>query len=66
MGEKDIEKDTDSELSVKDVEDSLPKVTAREGPSIYLDTGKQRMRYRKRWWQLWCVNVFILAVYTEY
>ena len=53
MSEKDVEKDTDSEVSVSPVEDASPKFAPREGRKLYLDTGEQRVRYRKHWWQLW-------------
>ena len=56
MGEKDVEKDTDSDASVKDVETAIPKFTGREGRKIYLDTGEQRVRCRNHWWQFWSVS----------
>lgn len=46
------EKDTES-ISTKEVEEVSPKVQAREGPKIVLDTGEQRVRFRRRWWQIW-------------
>lgn len=53
MDDKYVEKDTDSEVSLNEVEGGSPKPTAREGPKLFLDTGNERMRYRKNWWQLW-------------
>lgn len=54
MSEKDCEKDTDSVLT-KEVGDkdasTLPK--GREAPKLVLDSGEERVRYRRQWWQMW-------------
>jgi hypothetical protein len=46
------EKDTES-IETKAAEDLSPKPKAREGPKVFLDSGLERIRFRKRWWQLW-------------
>ncbi|KAI0694596.1 ABC protein [Cytidiella melzeri] len=54
--EKDTEKGDADSVSVRDVsvEDLSKSLKAqRQGPSLYLDTGQQHLRYRKKWWQLW-------------
>ena len=53
MSERDCEKDTES-VSTKEVQDS-PAVKAREGPKVFLDSGEERVRYKKSWWQIWYV-----------
>lgn len=52
MNEKDVEKDNES-VSTQEVQDALPTVNAREGPKIVLDSGEERVRFKKHWWQLW-------------
>ena len=54
VDEKYNEKDTDS-IETKEVQDLSPKVKAREGPRVVLDAGSERVRFRKRWYQLWSV-----------
>ena len=51
-GDKVDEKDTES-IETKEVEDLSPKLKAREGPKVHLDSGIQHVRFRKRWWQVW-------------
>ena len=57
--EKDVEKDADSVLTkeVQEAPDSSNK--ERDVPKLVLDTGKEHVRYRRHWWQLWYVAYFL-------
>jgi ATP-binding cassette, subfamily C (CFTR/MRP), member 1 len=51
MSGKDTDKSEVDSVSIHEV--SPKKKAPRDEPTLFLDAGEQRMRYRKKWWQLW-------------
>ena len=53
LSEKDSEKGDTESIETKEVKDASPQLKSHEGPKILLDSGEERIRFRKSWWQLW-------------
>ncbi|KAK7690924.1 hypothetical protein QCA50_006027 [Cerrena zonata] len=53
MKDKDVEA---ASLEGSEVEKSTPVLTSpgrKEAPQLRLDTGKERIKFRRKWWQIW-------------
>ena len=57
MKEKDVEaaslEGSDEDKDKPEV--TLPSLSQRDAPQLRLDTGKERITFRRQWWQLWSV-----------
>lgn len=61
MSEKalsDVEEDTKSTKDETVVQEYVnPGYTKQGDPRLRLDTGKEHVTFRRKWWQLWCVSM---------
>lgn len=67
MSEKHPEDSTEDFESLKDavtvkelVDPTHPSETRREDPRVRLDTGKEHLTFRRKWWQLWYVALRLM------